>query len=28
VTTNDTIDGRFTLIRIGKKRYHLIGLRA
>jgi tyrosyl-tRNA synthetase len=28
VTTNDTIDGRFTLIRIGKKRYHLVGLRA
>jgi tyrosyl-tRNA synthetase len=26
VTLGDAIDGRFTLVRIGKKRYHLIGL--
>jgi tyrosyl-tRNA synthetase len=27
VTMDDTIEGRFTLIRMGKKRYHLVGLR-
>jgi tyrosyl-tRNA synthetase len=27
VSMSDTIDGRFMLIRIGKKRYHLIGIR-
>jgi tyrosyl-tRNA synthetase len=26
VTTSDTIEGRFVLVRIGKKRYHLVGL--
>ncbi len=26
VTTGDAIEGRFTLVRVGKKRYHLIGL--
>ncbi|MGE0158026.1 MAG: tyrosine--tRNA ligase [Gemmatimonadales bacterium] len=27
VTTGDAIEGRFVLVRIGKKRYHLVGLR-
>jgi tyrosyl-tRNA synthetase len=27
ITVGDAIDGRFTLVRIGKKRYHLVGLR-
>ncbi len=27
VTTRDTLEGRFLLVRMGKKRYHLIGVR-